>query len=177
MLRCLPKLRSIFYLSFDGFWSFFFQFRHAQPFQSWYFLGGNKVFLGKHFSMFYQCWTAIWCQLGSILLHKTIQNPWKCWPQEAPNNASILASFLDPKNHPLETQLGNILALSFASRRPKRPSRTPLTRLPFLLTRLLIFLTHLWPMFDRLFDCFLVVVLSIFGWSVDRFWWVHKASI
>ena len=56
---------------------------------------------------------------------KSNQNPSKCRPQEAPDNASIFDSVLDPKNLPLGTQLGAILALSFASRRPKRPPRPP----------------------------------------------------
>ena len=55
----------------------------------------------------------------------SIQNPWKYRPQEAPDNASIFASFLDPQNFPLGTKLGTILALSFASRRSKKPPGRP----------------------------------------------------
>ena len=86
--------------------------------------------------------------LAPYCFPKSIQKRWKCRSQEAPDNASIFASFLKPQNLPLGVQLGTILALSFASRRPKMPSRTPLTRLLFLLTRFPFFtyaLTFLLP--------------------------------
>ena len=67
------------------------------------------------------------CHFGTNLVPfcfpKSNQNPRKCRPQEAPNNASIFDSVLDPKNLPLGTQLGTILALSLVFRRPKRPPR------------------------------------------------------
>ena len=66
----------------------------------------------------------------NIGFRSQLENQWKCRPQKAPNNAFIFASFLDPKNIPLGSQLGAILALSFASRRPKRPPRFPPRGLP-----------------------------------------------
>ena len=68
--------------------------------------------------------------LVPFCIPKSNQNPSKCRPQEAPDNASIFASLLDPKHLPLGIQLGTILALSFASRRPKRPPRPPPRGLP-----------------------------------------------
>ena len=68
--------------------------------------------------------------LASFCFPKSTQNRLKCRTHKAPNNASIFASFLDPKNLPVGTQLGTILALSFASRRPKKPPGPPPRGLP-----------------------------------------------
>ena len=100
---------------------------------------------------------------------KSIQKRWKCRSQEVPDNASIFASFLNPQNLPLGIQLGTILALSFASRRPKRPSRTPLTRLLFYLRAFLFLLTRL-LFYLRTYDRFLTDFWSIFGRLFIDFW-------
>ena len=54
----------------------------------------------------------------------------------APDSASIFTSFLHAQNLPLGTQLGAIMALSFASRRPKKTPGPPMKPLRPLRMRL-----------------------------------------
>ena len=92
--------------------------------------------------------------LAPFCFPKSNQNPSKCRPQEAPDNASIFASFLDPKTSLLgsnlepswpsvshqdgprglldppqeasQTELGASLVFKVATRRPRRPPSPPL---------------------------------------------------
>ena len=66
-----------------------------------------------------------WLHFAFQISTKIHEKSWKYRPQEAPNNATIFASFRDPKNLPLGTQLGAILALQTAQETPQTPPKRP----------------------------------------------------
>ena len=72
------------FILFVNFHYFFFQLRHAQPCRLWFLPRENVGSLETPFSMFYRCWTPIWCKLGSILLPK---NPPKFMKMSTPRGS------------------------------------------------------------------------------------------
>ena len=68
--------------------------------------------------------------LAPYCFPKSIQKRWKCRPQEAPDNASIFASFLNPQNPPSWGSTWNHLGPQFRFKTAQETSQTPPRGLP-----------------------------------------------
>ncbi len=109
---------------------YFFQLRHAHPFKLSFFLKKTKFFHEITFRSSIDVELQFDANLASFCFPKSTQNPWKCRPQEAPNNASIFASFLGPKKNPSWDPTWTHLGPQFRIKTAQEASQTPPKRPP-----------------------------------------------